>query len=252
MLEHTFIHISGIGPKTERALWRQGVFTWDHFLKIDNAPLSRSQYALVRKELMASVENRDNIRFFSERLPSADIWRLFGKFKDRVVYLDIETSGFYQGVDEITIIGLYDGKTTKTFVQGINLDKFESEIASYDLVVTFNGSQFDLPFIRRQFPNIYLPPAHIDLRFFLKKLGYQGGLKAIERSFGLSRSSEIDGMDGYHAVLLWREYQWGDRNALDRLIEYNTADIVNLKPLMEMGYQEMKEQLLSFNMHGPV
>ncbi len=246
MLEHTFIHIPGIGPKTEKALWRQGVLTWDHFLKIDHAPLERSRCDLIRKALMASVENIDNIRFFLERLSSADMWRLFGKFKDRAVYLDIETSGFYQGVDEITVIGLYDGKNTKTFVQGINLNRFESEIASYDLVITFNGSQFDLPFIRRQFPNIFLPPVHIDLRFFLKKLGYQGGLKAIEKSFGLSRSPEIDGMDGYHAVLLWSAYQCGDRSALDRLIQYNTADIVHLKPLMEMGYQEMKEQLLFF------
>jgi hypothetical protein len=30
------------------------------------------------------------------------------------------------------------------------------------------------------------------------------------------------------------------------LIQYNTADIVHLKPLMERGYQEMKTQLLSF------
>ena len=45
--------------------------------------------------------------------------------------------------------------------------------------------------------------------------------------------------------MLWKAYQWGDPEALDRLIQYNTADIVNLKPLMEMGYREMKARLLS-------
>ena len=163
------------------------------------------------------------------------------------MFLDIETTGLYQGVDEITIIGLYDGETVKTFVKGINLAEFEAEITVYELVITFNGAQFDLPFIRRQFPNISLPPAHIDLRFFLKRLGYRGGLKAIEKAFGLSRGSAIDGIDGYEAVLLWRAYQWGDESALDRLILYNTADIVHLKPLMERGYQEMKTQLLSLD-----
>ena len=74
-------------------------------------------------------------------------------------------------------------------------------------------------------------------------------LKAIEKSLGLSRDSEIDGMDGYEAVLLWKAYQWGDKSALDRLIQYNTADIVHLKPLMEKGYQEMKSRLLSVNEH---
>ncbi|MBW1677637.1 MAG: ribonuclease H-like domain-containing protein, partial [Deltaproteobacteria bacterium] len=168
-------------------------------------------------------------------------------FKHKAVYLDIETTGFYQGIDEITLIGIYDGQNIKTFVQGMNLDEFELAIAPYELVITFNGSQFDLPFIRRQFPHISLPPAHIDLRFFLKKLGYRGGLKAIEKSFDLSRDSAIDGMDGYDAVLMWNAYQSGDENALERLILYNTADIVDLEPLMEIGYQEMKSQLLPSN-----
>ena len=247
MLEHTFIHIPGIGPKTERHLWRHGILTWKHFLNNRKTALSPARDAFVRQNLEASIENIDSIRFFLDRLSSADLWRVFDRFKDKAVYLDIETSGLYQGVDEITVIGLYDGKTVKTFVKGINLHEFESKIAPYELVITFNGSQFDLPFIRRQFPNISLPPAHIDLRFFLKGLGYRGGLKAIEKSFGLSRASAIDGMDGYQAVLLWRAYQWGDETALNRLIQYNTADIVHLKPLMGKGYQEMKTQLLSFD-----
>ena len=247
MLEHTFIHIPGIGPKTEQHLWQHGILTWRHFLSNKETPFPPARDAFIRKNLEASIENRDNIRFFLHRLSSGDLWRVFEDFKDRAVYLDIETSGLYQGVDEITIIGLYNGHTVKSFVKGINLAEFESEISSYELIITFNGSQFDLPFIRHQFPNITLPPAHIDLRFLLKRLGLRGGLKAIEKSFGLLRASEIDGIDGYEAVLLWRAYQWGDESALDRLTLYNTADIVHLKPLMEKGYQEMKTRLLSVN-----
>ena len=245
MLEHTFVHIPGIGPKTEQYLWQKGIFTWRDFLMHEETPLSPGRAALARQNLEASLENWGNIRYFVERLAPSDTWRLFSRFRHRAVYLDIETSGLYQGVDEITVIGIYDGQGVKTFVQGINLDEFETAIAHYELIVTFNGSQFDLPFIRRQFPNIALPPAHIDLRFFLKKLGYRGGLKVIEKSFGLSRDSDIDGLDGYDAVLLWHAYQNGDEGALERLIHYNTADIVDLEPLMEQGYQEMKERLLS-------
>ena len=246
MLEHTFIHIPGIGAKTEQNLWRDGILTWEHFLSKNESKFSPARDTFIRENLKASLKNNGNISFFLERLCHGELWRLFSRFKDRAVYLDIETSGLYQGVDEVTVIGIYDGKAVKSFVQGINLSEFESEIASYELIITFNGAQFDLPFIRRQFPNILLPPAHIDLRFFLRRLGYRGGLKAIEKSFGLSRSSAIDGMNGYEAVLLWRAYQWGDEGALDRLIQYNTADIVNLKPLMEKGFQQMKAQMLSF------
>ena len=106
------------------------------------------------------------------------------------------------------------------------------------------GSSFDLPYIRRWFPNITLPPGHIDLRFMLKKLGYTGGLKRIEKEFGIRRDSKINGLDGFEAILLWIAYQQGDKTALDTLIAYNSADIVNLKPLMETGYNEMKEMLL--------
>jgi uncharacterized protein YprB with RNaseH-like and TPR domain len=245
LLERTFIHIPGIGPKTEYHLWRRDILTWSHYLHTKEVLFSPARDALVRQYLEASLQNRDNIHFFIDRLPHGDLWRIFGAFKQGAVYLDIETSGLYMGVDEITVIGIYDGMHVKTFIQGINLDAFETEIASYDLMITFNGAQFDLPFIRRQFPGISLPPAHIDLRFFLKKLGYRGGLKAIERNCNLGRDSDIDGMDGLDAVMLWRAYQAGNKSALERLIQYNKADIVNLKPLMEMGYEEMMEHMLT-------
>ena len=51
-------------------------------------------------------------------------------------------------------------------------------------------------------------------------------------------------MNGYDAVRLWHYYKMGDRSALDLLIEYNTADIVNLKPIIETGYQILKKRLL--------
>ena len=244
MIEHTFIHIQGIGPNTERLLWKRGILTWEHFLNTEKVIFSRSRDAFVRKELEISYRHRDDIVFFKERLSSAHLWRLYEAFKFRAVYLDIETNSGYQGMDEITVIGLYDGHDVQTFVDGINLNDFEIAIEQYDLVITFNGKRFDLPYIKKSFPHIKLPPAHIDLRFFLGGLGCKGGLKSIEKQFGLNRSAEIEGMNGYDAVKLWRAYQWGDRAALNRLIQYNTADIVNLKPLMEMGFDRMKKRLL--------
>jgi uncharacterized protein YprB with RNaseH-like and TPR domain len=244
LLEHTFIHIQGIGPKTEQYLWERGIQTWGDFLIHKKIVFSWARDLMVRKELEASRRHRADIRFFLQRLSPSDLWRIFNAFKDRAVYLDIETSNAYQGLDEITVIGLYDGRTVQTFVNGHNMEEFEVAIAGYDMVITFSGSSFDLPYIRRWFPSITLPPVHIDLRFFLKRLGYKGGLKAIEKEFGILRDSEIGGMDGYEAVKLWRAYQWGDQNALDLLIQYNTADIVNLKPLMETGYDQMKKQVL--------
>ena len=244
MLENTFIHVPGIGSRTEQRLWQLGILTWEQYLHSKRPLFSPTRDAFVRKNLRDSLTNRDDILFFRERLSSADQWRLYDAFKNRAVYLDIETSGGYESVNDITVIGLYDGHRIQTFVNGVNLNEFELAISSYELVITFNGALFDLPVIRRQFQHIELPPVHIDLRFFLKRLGYRGGLKAIEKTFSISRSTQIEGMSGYEAVHLWEAYQSGDQGSLEILIEYNTADIVNLKPLMERGYREMRGRVL--------
>ncbi|MBN1831634.1 MAG: ribonuclease H-like domain-containing protein [Deltaproteobacteria bacterium] len=251
MLEETFVHIQKIGLKTEKRLWDSGIHTWGHFLNHSQTIFSPARDAYIRAELESSIAHLTDIRYFSERLHSSEMWRIFETFKEKAVYLDIETSGLYHGFDEITVIGLFDGYTVQSFVNGRNLEDFEIAIASYDLVITFNGTRFDFPFIRRWFKHISLPPAHIDLCFFLRKLGYKGGLKSIEKQVGLAREEEVEGLGGFEAVLLWQAYQQGDQDALDRLVRYNTADIVNLEPLMKMGFEKMKSRLTGWNAARP-
>ena len=43
--------------------------------------------------------------------------------------------------------------------------------------------------------------------------------------------------------VLWRKYRRGDKKALKTLISYNNADIMNLEPLMELAYDEMKSRV---------
>ncbi|MEW6185611.1 MAG: ribonuclease H-like domain-containing protein [Thermodesulfobacteriota bacterium] len=244
MLEHTFIHIPGIGPKTEQMLWKRGLLTWEDFLGSPEPVFPGKKDAFVRQELELTKERRCDLSFFADRLGPGELWRVYDSFKDRAVFLDIETSGGYQGMDEITVIGLYDGQQVRTFINGRNLEEFEEALPADSLLVTFNGSCFDLPYIKRWFRQMSLPAAHIDLRFFLKKIGFQGGLKAVEEQVGLVRDPAVRGLDGFDAVLLWKDFQWGNEEALERLILYNTMDIVQLKPLLEMGVARMKQRML--------
>jgi uncharacterized protein YprB with RNaseH-like and TPR domain len=244
VLEHTFIHIQGIGEKTERSLWRKGIRTWQDFLDSDGRAFPRGRDHFIREALEDSFRYRHDIRYFRERLPVGELWRLYHSFRENAVYLDIETSGGYQGMDEITVIGIYDGRGVQSFVSGVNLSDFELAIADYGLIVTFNGTSFDLPCIRRSFPNIALPETHIDLRFLLKKLGFRGGLKKIEKEVGIQRDVAVDGMDGFDAVRLWKAHLWGDPEALQLLIRYNTADVVDLEPLADLACEQMKARLL--------
>ncbi len=242
MLKHTFMHIQGIGLKTERKIWQSGIMTWDDFLNKKDIVFSIKRDAMISEEIERSHRSLNQISFFSQRLPNSQQWRLFDEYRSQTVYLDIETALDEFDQNEITVIGIYDGYRVKSFVNGINLDQFEIEIAAYDLMVTFNGSGFDIPYIRKTFPCISLPPSHIDLMFLMKSLGHRGGLKKIEKTFDLKRSPEIDGLNGYDAVKLWQAYLNGHDLALDRLLEYNAADIMNLKPLMEFAFRSMKEK----------
>ncbi len=244
MLQHTFLHIKGIGEKTENDLWKKGIQTWQDFLERKGIVFSPERDRFIEDQLELSLKHVDDIRFFENRLASGEMWRLFEQFKNSCACLDIETGWDYQGVGEITLIGLFDGKSVQTFVNGVNFYEFELAIATYELLITFNGTCFDLPLIRRWFTSISLPPAHIDLRFLLKKLGFTGGLKKIEREFGLEREQEISGMGGREAIMLWKAYREGKEGALDKLISYNTADTINLMPLMSQAYLGMKRRLL--------
>jgi uncharacterized protein YprB with RNaseH-like and TPR domain len=120
-------------------------------------------------------------------------------------------------------------------VQGDNLQQFKDDIFDYDVLVSYNGKCFDIPFIESYFM-LSLPHAHIDLRYILHSLGYRGGLKGCEKQLGIDRG-DLDGVDGYFAVLLWNDYQNnGNPFALDTLLSYNIQDTINLERLMFMAY----------------
>jgi uncharacterized protein YprB with RNaseH-like and TPR domain/predicted nuclease with RNAse H fold len=250
MLHQTFIHIPGIGKQTERALWHHGIQSWDDADKFekrfgvagprlqkkldDYVPLSR-----------AAVKNHD-AAFFRRLSAMGEAWRVFPEFADECVYLDIETTGLSTVFDSVTIVGLYDGRRYSLFTNGNNLDDLQHALTRYSVVVTFNGAGFDLPFLKSAFPHLVLPPIHIDLRWVSRKLGYRGGLKELEKNLGISRNSAVAEMDGYYATVLWAKHLRGDKSALDRLIEYNTEDVVHLKAIMEICYDQMSHRTAAF------
>ena len=78
-------------------------------------------------------------------------------------------------------------------------------------------------------------------------MGFTGGLKGVEKQFGISRSEAMDGLSGYDAVLLWRKYAKGNHQALDTLVEYNKCDTKNLKYLMDESYKIMFKKIFSQN-----
>ena len=109
------------------------------------------------------------------------------------------------------------------------------DIQKYQVIISYNGKSFDIPFLERYF-QIRLDHAQIDLRYVLARLGFKGGLKGCEKQLGMNRGN-LDGVDGYFAVLLWHQYmQNNDERALETLLAYNIEDTVNLERLVIEAY----------------
>lgn len=244
MLENTFLHLPHIGLKTEIELWRQGILTWDDLeLHLKSWPPSLERRRQMANQLQESREHLGQAAYFCSRLPSNERWRLYRDFQHQCGFLDIETTGISSEDHDITVIGLFDGKQMHHFINGENLAEFEDAIETYDLLITFNGSRFDLPFIAAFFHNFQFRQAHIDLLHVARRLGYRGGLKSIEPLFGIFREPEIQEMRGYEAVILWQHHLQGDPDALPRLLLYNQADVVNLKIIMHIAWERLQQEL---------
>ena len=138
-------------------------------------------------------------------------------------------------VESITTIALYDGRSVFHYVNGYDLDDFKRRIPQYDVLVTYNGKCFDVPFIERYF-SIKLNQAHIDLRYVLGGLGFTGSLRTCEKNLGIGRG-ELEGIDGFFGVLLWEDYKRNHNDrTLETLLAYNVADVLNLEKLLTMAY----------------
>ncbi len=153
-------------------------------------------------------------------------------------YLDIETTGLSPADGIVTVVGIYlysesGQEVVQPYGRDITAGGLAEALSGVTTLYTYNGSRFDLPFINaclgidleRMFP-------HRDLMYDCWRHNLRGGLKAVERQLGIPR--HLKDVNGYEAVKLWWRYAESfDLEALDRLLEYNREDVVNLKELKE-------------------
>ena len=239
LLPETFVHLAGIGLKTECRLWRSGVVSWRDLrgTRLARRPgvaegIDRSETALVD----------GNLAYFFDALPSSERWRTYADFSDRFAAIDIETTGM-SIYDQLTIVGIELGGGYHAFVRGANLAEAEALLRTVDGLISFNGALFDLPFLARAFPDLVLPRTHIDLRFLSRRVGFAGSLKKVERLASLRREDDLDDVDGFEATVLWDEYEHGDVVALRKLIRYNAADACVLRPLADLVVERLRAEL---------
>ena len=229
MLNSTFLYFEGIGDKTERRLWSEGITTLESFSH--NMP---AQLRLFKEMSTPLEESRDALaqedaEYFASLLGPKEYYRVALSFPKDVLFLDIETTGLSLYYDKITVVGWsMDGKFN-ILLSGGDYSKLQDDLGRAKALVTFNGTVFDLKFLSLAYPDLVFPKAHIDLRYFCRRVGMSGGQKAIESEIGVHRETSLSEVLGENAPVLWHEYRRGNQEALKRLIEYNHADVEGMK-----------------------
>ena len=156
--------------------------------------------------------------------------------KNIEAYLDIETTGLSPADCMVTVAGIYlccaeSSKVVQLVGKDITADSLLGALDGVGIIHTYNGSRFDLPFLQCclgvDISRLY---AHRDLMFDCWRNNLYGGLKSVERQLGIER--HLKDVNGWEAVRLWWRYVDSfDTDALNKLLEYNKEDIVNLKTL---------------------
>jgi len=154
-------------------------------------------------------------------------------------YLDIETTGLSRYYHEITVIGIYlvdrsGSRLVQLVGEEVTKDNLLRALEGADTIFTYNGSRFDIPFIRASLGvDLAAMFHHRDLMYDCWGNNLYGGFKSVERQLGICR--QLQGIDGFEAVRLWWRYRDNsDEDALALLLEYNREDVVNLKTLREI------------------
>ena len=152
-------------------------------------------------------------------------------------YLDIETTGFSPYNNELTVIGIhldYGNDEVMQFIGGeICASKLIKIIKKVNTLYTFNGARFDLPFISKKLRvDLTEYCQHLDLLDSCRQRNLSGGLKEVEKKFGIKR--KLTNIDGRLAVKLWHNYTFNNcEDSLRTLLAYNKEDVLNLKRLRQ-------------------
>jgi uncharacterized protein YprB with RNaseH-like and TPR domain len=243
-LPRTFQLCKGVGPWREKDLWARGVAGWADFV----ARRAAGEELMSRRldaELALAIDagaaalNAGDLAALSRLVPAREHWRLYGHFAAQAAFFDIEADG-----DQVpTVVGVMDAQGLAMFRRDDrSLDALPARLAASPIWVTFNGGTFDVPVLKKTFSEFPAPLVHLDLRFIVRQAKLSGGLKGVERTLGLNRPPHLEGLRGFDAIRLWREWTINRHlEALRILIEYNLYDAINLRSVLEWSAWRIAE-----------
>ncbi|UCG52453.1 MAG: ribonuclease H-like domain-containing protein [Candidatus Latescibacterota bacterium] len=219
-----------------------------------------SRFYLVRTDAETTAEEAPAIAGRFEVLARAGSWvdRFLGQNEarkndrglrpERVCYFDIETTGLTPNT-YVFLCGfmyVHDGRFiieqafARDYSEEIGVLRYTREtLGRFDVLVTFNGTTFDVPFVKTRMTvgkiDHAMPKAHIDLlgpaRKTFGKVLPNCKLGTIERHLrGIERTGDIPGSEipeAYHDFV-----RTGDAQRIKRILYHNRMDLVTMGILL--------------------
>ncbi len=184
-------------------------------------------------------------------------------YSDKYLYFDIETTGFSATYHAVRMITYMYYAEKKRYVEihfaeqkedeSLLLAEFIKRTKMHMALVHFNGNTFDIPFLNKRMNHFNLnytidKTNTIDIYKIIKsKYTFESyTLKNLEKAFDIERKDQIDGAQW---IKLIKDYDNGNYNVIDSLIEHNYEDVINLEKLIDKSAirEEIESRMVPYN-----
>lgn len=182
----------------------------------------------------------------------------------KFVIFDIETTGLNSNYHKIILIGVVyiDGNEIiiKQFFCNNSseekelLESFINTFKHFDFYISFNGGNFDIPFLNKRFLKHNLDYKidsylNFDLYKVVRKNKLHLGLnncklKTIEKYLGIKRKDTIDGLE---SIKLYKEFErTGHEDLKRKVLLHNFEDILHLLPTLSILNHIKEDKVFAF------
>ncbi len=251
MLIKTFLHLAGFTKKREKELWDKGVRNWTLFNRLKERhihslgfkPQIYNKYRDFIKKSQSNLRVKNHL-FFSNFLPKEETWRLYPEFSKDTCFMNVLTSGRCASQHDIGMITVSSNKKVTNFVQGQNLDEkhLKKELSKYKVVVTFDGSKFDMPFIQNKFPKIKIDHIQLELRKLYSKI-HKENIYQIKHQINSQLGMEINDHKAMQMVSKWKKND--DNILLNKLKNYSRINNLSMNYLLNNIYKTLSRRALA-------
>lgn len=171
---------------------------------------------------------------------------------EEICFMDIETTGLSKKHHQIYLIGIliYDYKTklwqlTQFFAESdleeeLILKKFLKELEKYKYLVTYNGDNFDIPFVNEKLKKYNMKEIEIESIDLYKILRENKDfinfpnlkLKTIEKELGIYREDTFTGLE---CIEFYKNYLiTKSDNFFNYIIKHNRDDLYSMPKLLKI------------------